>query len=171
MEVLAKGKYIKTSPKKARAVADIIRGKSASEAQVILSVMPQTSAAEIKKVLESAIANAENNFNLEKSKLMISKISIDGGPVVKRYMPRAKGMASEIKRRTSHIEIVVSGDVKTKKKAEEKETKIEATKTQEGQATEGDANKIELERPQDKININKKGQKSSAPKIFRRKTG
>ncbi|MBW6431733.1 50S ribosomal protein L22 [Patescibacteria group bacterium] len=171
MEVLAKGKYIKTSPKKARAVADLIRGKSALEAQVILSVMPQTSAAEIRKVLESAIANAENNFNLEKSKLMISKISIDGGPVVKRYMPRAKGMASEIKRRTSHIEIVVSGDVKTKKKAEEKETKIEATKAKEGQATEIDTNKIELERPQDKININKKGQKSGAPKIFRRKTG
>lgn len=171
MEVLARGKYIKTSPKKARAVADLIRGKSALEAQVILSVMPQTSAAEIKKVLESAIANAENNFNLEKSKLMISKISIDGGPVVKRYMPRAKGMASDIKRRTSHIEIVVSGDVKTKKKAEEKETKIETAKTKEVQATEGDVNKIELERPQDKININKKGQKSGAPKIFRRKTG
>lgn len=171
MEVLAKGKYIKTSPKKARAVADLVRGKGASEAQVILSVMPQTSATEIKKVLDSAIANAENNFNLEKSKLMISKISIDGGPVVKRYMPRAKGMASDIKRRTSHIEIVVSGDVKTKKKAEEKETKVGTTKAKEAQATEGDSNKIELERPQDKININKKGQKSGAPKIFRRKTG
>ena len=171
MEVLAKGKYIKTSPKKARAVADLIRDKSASEAQVILSVMPQAAATEIKKVLESAIANAENNFNLEKSKLMTSKISIDGGPVVKRYMPRAKGVASEIKRRTAHIEIVVSGDVKTKKKAVEKETKLEDTQAKERQAIEADKNKIELERPQDKINFNKKGQKSGAPKIFRRKTG
>lgn len=175
MEVLAKGKYIKTSPKKARPVADLIRGKNAKEAQIMLSAMPQTAAREMKIILESAMANAENNFNLEKNQLIISKVAVDKGPVAKRYMPRAQGRASQILRQTSHIEIVVSGDIKTKKKAadtnDKGQNKMQDAKpsTSVDSAVE-DSKKIEMDRPQDKIsvNVNKKG---SAPKMFRRKTG
>lgn len=169
MEVLAKGKYIKTSPKKARPVADLVRGKNAIEAKIILDSLSQAAASEIKKVLDSAIANAENNFNLEKSELKISKIMIDGGPVVKRYMPRAQGRASEIKRRTSHIEIILSGEIKTKKKAIEKEAKTD--NSTENNKNEIEAQKsVEIDRSQEKFNV-KGSQGAKAPKIFRRKTG
>lgn len=176
MEVIAKGKHIKVSPKKARPVADLIRGKNANEAQITLSAMSKTAARNIKTVLESAMANAENNFNLEKKELVITKITVDKGPVAKRYMPRAQGRATEIKRQTSNIEIVISGDIKTKKKAsvdaqtmtnkEDKEDK----KVLETQEAKDDSKQIEMERPQDKMNINA-DKKGSLQKMFRRKTG
>lgn len=163
MEVLAKGKYIRISPKKVRPIADLIRGKNALEAEVILSAMPQRAASVIGKVLKSAIANAENDFSLEKNKLTISKITIDGGPTLKRYMPRAQGRASEIKKRTSHIEVVVSGDVKTKKK---KEKKVDSKKII--QDNKDESYKIEVER-NEKANISDTTVKGK--QMFRRKTG
>jgi large subunit ribosomal protein L22 len=165
MEVAAKGNNIRISPKKARPIASVVRGKNAREAQVILASMPQKAAKIILKVLDSAMANAENNFSLDKSQLTISEIKIDEGPVLKRYRPRAFGRASEIKKRTSHVSVVVSGEVKTKKKATENKSEVEAKITQEDESK-----KIEIERPQDKINVNA-NQKGSAPKMFRRKTG
>lgn len=164
MEVIAKGNYIRLSPKKARQIADIIRGKNAHEAEVMLKLMPQKSAREIKKVLSSAMANAENNFNLEKNELVISKIMIDGGPVLKRWQPRAKGAAFEIKKRTSHISVIVSGDVKSKK-AETKKTEEVAEK----ETTE--EHKIEIEKPEF-LKKEQAAQKVDVKnKIFRRKTG
>lgn len=168
MEILAKGKYIKISPKKARPVADLVRGKNALEAKVILSSLPQSAAFEIKKVLESAIANAENNFSLEKEMLTIKKIMIDGGPVAKRYQPRAKGSASMIKRRTSHIEIILEGEVKTKKvdKKEDKEKANDKIKKNETKSV----NKTESKNNENNFNVNL-NRESKAPKMFRRKTG
>lgn len=177
MEVIAKGKHIKVSPKKARPVADLMRGKNANEARIMLSAMPKVAAHNIKVVLESAMANAENNFNLERKDLIITKITIDKGPVSKRYMPRAQGRATEIKRQTSNIEIVVSGNIKTKKKAstdvkvvaDKTEKKVDSTRLVSDKAND-DSKQIEMERPQDKMNINA-DQKSSGLKMFRRKTG
>ena len=164
MEVLATGKYVSVSPKKARAIANLIRGKNAKESAVILGQMPQAGASAVCKVLNSAMANAENNFNLDKSLLNISKITVDAGPVLKRFQPRSKGMASSIKRRTSHIAIVVSGDIKTKVAKEKKvETKKELIK-------EPEEHKIELERPEEK-KIYTSTPKEMGKKMFRRKTG
>jgi len=168
MEVLAKGKYIKISSKKARPIADLVRGKNTKEALVLLGAMPQSAAREIKQVLESAIANAENNFNLEKSNLTISKITIDAGPFAKRYMPRAQGRAFQIKRRTSHIEVVVSGDMKSKKKLEERPK--EAIKESKENVIDGSSKKVGIEKVQGKSGFSG-SQKTSSPKIFRRKTG
>jgi large subunit ribosomal protein L22 len=167
MEVIAKGKYINISPKKARPVADLVRGKGALEARVILSNMPQSSAREIIKVLESAIANAENNFSLEKEELTIQKISIDGGPIAKRYQPRAKGSASMIKRRTSHIEVVLKGEIKTRKVSEKGDSVKKEIKHVESQEN---SKKPEITNIKEKFSATL-SKESKAPKMFRRKTG
>ena len=163
MEVLATGKYVSVSPKKARSIADLVRGKNAKESVALLENMPQAGASSVLKVIKSAMANAENNFGLDKSMLTIAKITVNGGPVIKRYQPRSKGMASSIKRRTSHIEVVVSGEIKTKAK---KETKNEETKNV---VEEEGTHKIELNRTEEKSNYI--APKNTANKVFRRKTG
>jgi large subunit ribosomal protein L22 len=162
MEVIATGKYISVSPKKARAIVDLVRGKNAKESVALLKQMPQVGAEVVSKVINSAMANAENNFNLDKSMLTIAKITVNGGPTIKRFQPRAKGMASSIRRRTSHIEVVVSGDIKTKAK---KESKHEEAKTM----TEESAHKIEMNRPEEKAAY--VAPKPASSKVFRRKTG
>lgn len=163
MEVIAKGKYIRLSPKKGRQIADLVRGKNAHESLNLLKTMPHGAAGIIRKVLASAMANAENNFNLDKDALIISQIMIDGGPVLKRWQPRAKGAAYEIKKRTSHVTVVVSGDVKTKKVAQAAEKKVEKEVS--------DEHKVEVERP-DFLKKEKVGPTAKVQnKIFRRKAG
>jgi large subunit ribosomal protein L22 len=162
MEVIAKGKYIRLSPKKGRQIADLVRGKNAHESLNLLKSMPQGAAGIIRKVLASAMANAENNFNLDKDALVISGIMIDGGPVLKRWQPRAKGAAYEIKKRTSHVTVIVSGDVKTKKIAEKAEKK-------EKETTED--HKVEVERPEFLKKEKAANTAKVQNKIFRRKAG
>ncbi len=162
MEVISKGKFIRLSPKKARSIAKLYRGQNAAATLVALTQTPQKAAAEIAKVLKSAIANAENNFNLEKSELSVSSITIDKGPVLKRYRFRAKGATAPIQKPTAHITVIVSGEVAAKKAEKAEKT---AAKSEEKE------NKLEVERPE----FIKKEQ--AAPKVdvkstfFRRKTG
>lgn len=127
MEVRAVEKYIRISPKKARLVADVVRGENAEKALVTLKFMPKKAAGIIYKALNSAMANAENNAGLKREDLVISKITVDNGPSLKRFRPRAKGMASSILKRTSHITVVVSAPEKAAKKA----TAKKATETKE----------------------------------------
>ena len=100
-------RYIRMSPFKVREVLDIIRGKNYAEASAILDATPRAAAPVIKKVLESAAANAEHNLSMSKSDLMVAKAICDGGPTLKRMMPRARGSANRILKRTSHITIVL----------------------------------------------------------------
>jgi large subunit ribosomal protein L22 len=104
----ATAKTVRTSPRKARLVIDMIRGKNVAEAISILKFTPNKSAAIIEKVLMSAIANAENNFDLEVEKLVVTEAYVNEGPTMKRFRPRAKGSASPINKRTSHITVVVT---------------------------------------------------------------
>ncbi len=136
MEVKAVEKYIRISPKKARLVADMVRGEKAVKAQTMLKFVPKKAAQIIYKALTSAIANAENNAGLKKENLVISKITVDKGPSLKRFRPRSKGMASSLLKRTSHVTVVVSDlaaevvakpKQETAKKAETKEA-VEAPK-------------------------------------------
>lgn len=106
-EVAARAKYVKVAPRKARLVIDAIRGKSTVDAINILQFSPKKAAGIIKKVVESAIANAENNFQLDPDSLFIYEAQVDEGPVAKRFRPRAMGRATPIRKRTSHITIVV----------------------------------------------------------------
>ncbi|TKB46573.1 50S ribosomal protein L22 [Ferrimonas sediminicola] len=108
MEVLAKHRFARTSPQKARLVADQIRGLPVDRALEILTYSPKKAAALVKKVLESAIANAEHNEGLDIDDLKVAKVFVDEGPTMKRIMPRAKGRADRILKRSSHISVVVA---------------------------------------------------------------
>ncbi|RUM93808.1 MAG: 50S ribosomal protein L22 [Thiothrix sp.] len=108
MEVAAKLRSVHISPQKCRLVADQVRGLPAEKAVEILAFSPKKAAGLVKKVLESAIANAEHNEGADIDELSVSTIFIDQGPVHKRIRPRAKGRANRILKRTSHITVCVS---------------------------------------------------------------
>lgn len=108
MEAKAVAKYIRISPNKARQVVDLIRGKDAKEALAILRFIPKRAAKPIEKCLRSAIANAEHNYDMDADSLYVAKVCVDQGPTLKRYKPRAMGRADLMRRRTSHITVVVS---------------------------------------------------------------
>ncbi|WP_354622697.1 50S ribosomal protein L22 [Psychromonas sp. MME2] len=108
MEALAKHLFARSSAQKARLVADQVRGLSVEKALELLSYSPKKAAVLIKKVVDSATANAEHNEGADIDELYITKICVDEGPTMKRIMPRAKGRADRIMKRSCHITVVVS---------------------------------------------------------------
>ncbi len=107
IEARAVAKYVRISPRKARSVINAIRGKDVNEAFAILELSPKKAARIIYKVLKSAVANAENNLNLDPENLYVSECHVDDGPRLKRLWPRGRGRADIIQRRLSHITVVV----------------------------------------------------------------
>ncbi|MFH0782088.1 MAG: 50S ribosomal protein L22 [Pseudomonadota bacterium] len=107
MESKAVGKYIRISPQKARLVADVVRGMGVDQAITTLRFMPKKGAGIIKKVLESAVANATQDEQADVDNLYVKKIIVDGGPSLKRISPRAQGRATGIIKRSSHIIVVL----------------------------------------------------------------
>ncbi len=108
MEARAIAKEVRIVPRKSRLIIDLVRGKSVIEADTILKNMNKEAARAIRKVLTSAVANAENNFSLDKNKLYVKEARIDEGRVLKRMKFGSRGHVDPIKKRTSHITIVVS---------------------------------------------------------------
>ncbi len=108
MEAKAVAKYIRIAPRKVRVVMDLIRGKSVAEAFAILKFTPKAGADVIEKVLKSAVANAENNFDMNVDNLYVSTAYVDQGPTLKRIHPRSRGQAFSILKRTSHVTVVVA---------------------------------------------------------------
>ena len=108
MEAKAVAKYVRVSPRKARVVIDQVRGKDVVRAREILRFSERAIAETIEKVLNSAVANAEHNNHLRAETLFVKKAFVDEGPTLKRIRPRAKGSASRIRKRTSHITIIVA---------------------------------------------------------------
>jgi large subunit ribosomal protein L22 len=107
MEAKAYAKYIRMSPRKINVVLKLIRGKNVGEALAILKLTPRASAPVIEKVLKSAMANAENNHKMDITKLFVSETFANNGPMLKRFRPHAQGRAFRIRKRTSHITMVV----------------------------------------------------------------
>ena len=119
MEIKARARFIRISPFKVRLVAREISGKKADEAIALLRFLPQRGARVLRKVLESAVANAEQRSQIDVDDLFIKGIQVDGGPVLRRYMPRAMGRVNRILKRSSHITMVLderTGKAKTPKK-------------------------------------------------------
>ena len=110
MEIKAKLNYLHIAPRKVRAVADVMRGKSAGDAEMVLKFLKKRASQHLLKLLKSAIANAKHNFNVEKEKLTVGSIRVDQGPVMKRFMPRARGMASPIRKKQSHVTIILTSN-------------------------------------------------------------
>ena len=107
MESKAVAKYVRIAPRKVRVVMDLIRGKNVAEAFAILKFTPKAGAEVVEKVLRSAVANAENNFDMDVDKLYVKTAFADQGPTRKRIHPRSRGQAFKILKRTSHVTIVV----------------------------------------------------------------
>ena len=104
---VAKARFVRVSPTKARRVINLVRGKSVSEALDILRWAPQAASLTVAKVIASAAANAQNNNGLDPATLVVASVLADDGPTAKRIRPRAQGRAFRIRRRTSHITVVV----------------------------------------------------------------
>ena len=107
-EVKATAKYIRIAPRKVRIVMNLVRGKSVADALAILKFTPKGGADAVEKVLRSAIANAENNFDMDVDRLFISSAFVDQGPTLKRIHPRSRGQAFKILKHTSHITVAVN---------------------------------------------------------------
>src|SRR5215470_1580864 len=104
-------RHVRVSPMKARRMVNLVRGLSAKEALTVLQFAPQAASVPVRKVLASAIANAENNERLDPDSLLISEAYVDEGPTLKRFRPRAQGRAYRIRKRTCHITIVLESVV------------------------------------------------------------
>ena len=107
MEAKAIAKYVRISPRKIRPICDLIRGKNANEALMILQFTPRAGAPVLHKVIKSAVANAENNHEMNVDKLYVADVYANQGPTLKRFRPHAQGRAFRINKRTSHITVVV----------------------------------------------------------------
>lgn len=107
MEVKAIARYVRVSPRKVRLVMDQVRGKRVEEALNILGFAPQRGAFLLRKVVQSAVANAEQNTNMDVDDLVIKRVYADEGPTLKRFRPRAQGRATRIRKRTSHLTVIL----------------------------------------------------------------
>jgi large subunit ribosomal protein L22 len=159
MKVQAKSKYLHMSPRKVRLVANFVRGKKVSVAVQELRFLKKSAAEPVRKVLESAIANAVNNFEMKESELVVSEITINDGPTIKRFRPRARGNAAPIRKRTSHLTVSVdlASPVATKNVETVKEKKPEAKKVEDLIATDKDSSTK-------KDDASKKPESTDAPK-------
>lgn len=107
MEAKAKATYVRISPRKVQIVLDLIRNQPAEKAMAILKFTPKAATEPLMKLLKSAMANAENNYNMDLTRLYVSECHVAPGPILKRIQPRAQGRAFRINKRTSHITLVL----------------------------------------------------------------
>jgi large subunit ribosomal protein L22 len=141
----AKARFVRVSPTKARRVIDLVRGKSVSEALDILRWAPQAASEPVAKVIASAAANAQNNDGLDPATLVVATVYADEGPTAKRIRPRAQGRAYRIRRRTSHITVIVEsrpvrGDGRGQRSIESaRARRAQASKAAAAKAATGDA--------------------------------
>lgn len=145
MEAKAVLRYVRVAPRKARLVVDLIRGKNAEEALTILKFTPRHAAKVIEKVLKSAVANAAQKEMGDVDTLWVSRALVDGGPVMKRMQPRAMGRANIIRKRTSHITLILSvAEVAPKKPKPPKAAPVEkqaGSESEKPRARKADAGK------------------------------
>ncbi|MFW0862516.1 MAG: 50S ribosomal protein L22 [Candidatus Komeilibacteria bacterium] len=168
MEVKASVKHLRLSPTKTRLVIDNIRGKKAVEAVDILRLANQKPAKFVLKVLQSAIANAVNNFSIKEDTLIVKSVMADGGPVLKRMFPRAHGRADVLRKPMTHIKLVLEGEEDKKAKASKKADKSEIVKA-EDLDVKGDTKKVkDMAKTTKAVEKAKSGKKSFN---FQRKAG
>jgi large subunit ribosomal protein L22 len=117
MPAIANQKGVRMSPRKVAVVADLVRGRTVTDAITILEYTPRRAALPVKEAIKSAAANAEHNHSYKPGTLEITEISVTSGPRLKRFMPAARGRARRFQRKTSHIRVVVDGEIRTVKKA------------------------------------------------------
>jgi large subunit ribosomal protein L22 len=173
VEVKAAARFIRMSPKKIRLIIDQVRGKSVMAAEQYLDFVRREAAEPVAKLLKSAVANASHNFELDEKDLFIKKIIANDGPTIKRYRPRAFGRAATIRKRTTHIELILSSKTGAKIAVKKPAAPIpdavrlssEAPKTTTRATEHKDAD------AKKEKNVGGAGQKGFLKKVFNRKTG
>jgi len=187
MEIKAQVKHLRTSARKTRLVVNLVRGMQVEKALDQLKFVNKQVTRSVAKLINSAIANAENTYELSKDNLFIKEIRVDEGATLKRWMPRAHGRATPIRKRTSHIKLVLgeikdSGEKKAKKQKIEAPVKLGGETKKEKEAKEDVAKKVDekvtdksadLKGEEYKKHANAEGgtSKGFAEKVFRRKSG
>jgi large subunit ribosomal protein L22 len=136
---VAKARFVRVSPSKARRVIDLVRGKSVADALDILRWAPQAASEPVAKVIASAAANAQNNNGLDPSTLVVASVYADDGPTAKRIRPRAQGRAFRIRRRTSHITVVVESRPSKDARGSQSASATRARRAQASKAAAGKA--------------------------------
>lgn len=174
MQVKASVKNLRISPRKVRLVVDLVRGMDVLAAQNQLSFLNKRSAKDVLKLLNSAVANGENNFGLQKSNLFIKEIRVDGGITMKRWRQRAFGQASMIRKKASHINLILDEKIPTiskkVKKAEEKAAVSVKSEAQTEKAKgESDTTSAPHKIDKDKNLISKEIKRHSTDKGFKKK--
>jgi len=110
MDIQAVTKFVKISPEKAREVARLLPGKPVPDALDLVAAVPRKAARLLEKTLKSAVANAENNFELDRGNLTVKVVTVGPGPIMRRFRPKARGMAGRIRKRTSHFRVVLTDE-------------------------------------------------------------
>jgi len=159
---VAKARFVRVSPSKARRVIDLVRGKSVADALDILRWAPQAASEPVAKVIASAAANAQNNNGLDPSTLVVATVYADDGPTAKRIRPRAQGRAFRIRRRTSHITVVVES--RPSKDARGSQS-ASATRARRAQASKAAGNAPAKKAPAKKAAVNAPAKKATAEKV------
>ncbi|MGO9250599.1 MAG: 50S ribosomal protein L22 [Mycobacterium sp.] len=171
---VAKARFVRVSPTKARRVIDLVRGKSVADALDILRWAPQAASEPVAKVIASAAANAQNNNGLDPATLVVATVYADEGPTAKRIRPRAQGRAFRIRRRTSHITVVLeSRPVKDERSAKStRARRAEASKAAAKAGPGSGAKKAPANKaPAKKATANKAPSKTAAPEASEAKGG
>ena len=167
MEVTTKLRYLRIAPRKVRLVADLIRGSKVEAAKTKLEFLTKKAAIPMLKLLNSAIANAKNNFQLDKTNLYISKIFVDEGPKLKRWRARARGVSGRIQKKTSHIILTLS-----QSQIEKKPKRVKRIKRRlEEEKAEAKEKKIKISKPKfrPEMKIREAKKAKGMRKFFRRK--
>lgn len=172
MKVTAKVRHLHIAPRKCRLVANLVRGMEAIKAQNQLKFLPKKSSGAFLKLLNSAIASAEHNFNMMRDNLYISDVFVDGGSTMKRWKPRAFGRAYNIMKRTSHITLILDEKVKDKKKKLKKSVppKKEVSKEKESKEEKLTPKPSKKGYKEEMKKIKPKTERGVFKKIFRRKS-
>lgn len=135
-QAIAKLRYLRTAPRKVRLLIGLIRGLKVDEAVAQLENSQKDAARPVLKLLKSAVANAIHNDDMDEKTLVVKTTFVDKGPMLKRWMPRAMGRASAIHKHTSHITIILEGEVKEGKKKTKKEEEVKEIKTENKEVKE-----------------------------------
>ena len=169
MRVTAKLNYLHISPRKVRAVVNVVKKMTVEAAIAQLKFIPNRASEPLEKLLKSAMANAENNFSLDAQDLKISEFKVDGGPVFKRFRPGSRGRVAPIAKRTSHITLVLEGERTAAKKAKSDVSLNRKDSTSETEKTDSVTESKKTDTFKPRVS-NKKGSGGFVKKIFQRKT-
>lgn len=173
MDIHARLSFLRIAPRKVRLIAKELCGLSVDQATTVLQYLPQRSSAHLLKLLRSAVANAKHNYEIDADKLFVREVRVGGGAKLKRFMPRAKGSAYRIEKKTSHIDLFLAekepGEKRTGKKSDIVTRKIEDL------SAEDLATKKVEKNAEDKTNssgaVKKTGQAKSSRQVFQRRGG